>query len=105
MIAAIPNSVIGDFEDDSVRHVGDKILSEITPYTDGIEIKVIEEDDIDDNDVGVGTIPAVRDAPGTPGFAVLHQGIDGRILGSLTIPVDDGRYAFACVISLWHPSA
>ena len=25
LIADIPNSVIGDFEDDSVRHVGDKV--------------------------------------------------------------------------------
>lgn len=105
LVADIPNSVIGDFEDDAVRHVGDKIVAPITPYVESIEVTVIEEDDIDDNDVGVGNVPLVADAVGAPGFTVLHAGIDGRILGSLEIGVDDGRYAFACVISRWHPSA
>lgn len=104
LIADIPNSVIGDFEDDSVGHVGDKMPA-ITPYVQGIEVKVIEEDDIDPDDVGVGTIPLVRDVAGAPGFTVLHPGSDGRIKGSLTIGVDDGTYAFACIISRWHPSA
>jgi len=105
LIADIPNSVIGDFEDDSVRHVGDKIPSPITPYIDGVEVKVIEEDDIDDNDVGVGTIPPVAGAHGAAGFTILHEGVDGRISGTLVIGVDDGRYALTCVISRWHPSA
>lgn len=103
LVADVPNSVIGDFEDDSVRHVGDK-LPAMTPYVEGIEVKVIEEDDISADDVGVGTIPIVDDVAGAPGFTVLHDGIDGRIMGSLSIDVDDGRYAFACVISRWHPS-
>ena len=59
LIADIPNSVIGDFEDDAVRHVGDKIAAPITPYVESIEVTVIEEDDIDDNDVGVGIVPLV----------------------------------------------
>lgn len=104
LIADIPNSVIGDFEDDSVRHVGDK-MQPMTPYVEGIEVKVIEEDDIDDDDVGTGAIPLVDRAPGAPAYTVLHSGIDGRIMGSLRIDIDDGRYAFACVISRWHPSA
>jgi hypothetical protein len=105
LIADIPNSVIGDFEDDFVRHVGDK-MQPMTPYVERIEVKVIEEDDIDDDDVGVGTIPVVEEVvAGTPGLTVLHAGIDGRIKGSLRIDVDDGRYAFGCVISRWHPSA
>ena len=105
LIADIANSVIGDFEDDAVRHVGDKIAAPITPYVESIEVTVIEEDDIDDNDVGVGNVPLVTDAEGAPGFTVLHAGTDGRILGSLEIGVDDGRYAFCCVITRWHPSA
>lgn len=107
LIAGIPNSVIGDFEDDSVRVVGDKIPAEINPYIDGVQVTVIEEDDIDDNDVGVGTIPPVadiHDGPGGP-FIVLHRSIDGSIAGTLTIGVDDGRYAFTCRVSKWHPSA
>jgi hypothetical protein len=104
LIADIPNSVIGDFEDDSVRHVGDK-MQPMTPYVEGIEVKVIEEDDIDDDDVGVATIPIVDAINGVPGFTVLYRGIDGRIIGSQQIGVDDGTYAFACVISRWHPSA
>jgi Endonuclease/Exonuclease/phosphatase family len=103
LIADIPNSVIGDFEDDSVRHVGDKIATPITPYTESIEVKVIEEDDIDPDDVGVGTVPLAGDA--APGFTVLHPGIDGTIYGSLIIGVDDGRYAFMCKTSRWHPLA
>lgn len=106
LIANIPNSVIGDFEDDSVRQVGDKIAAEITPYVDGVEVKVIEEDDIDDDDIGVGVIPAVANiVDGAGGFTVLQRGVDGRIAGSLAIPVDDGRYALTCLVSKWHPSA
>ncbi|QBR91998.1 endonuclease/exonuclease/phosphatase family protein [Nocardioides euryhalodurans] len=105
LVADIPNSVIGDFEDDAVRHVGDKIPAPITPYTQSIEVRVIEEDDIDPDDVGVGTIPLVADVEDAPGFTVLHPGMDGRILGSLEIGVDDGTYALCCVISRWHPSA
>ncbi len=107
LIAGIPNSVIGDFEDDAVRVVGDKIPAEINPYIDGVQVTVIEEDDIDDNDVGVGTIPPIadiHDGPGGP-FTVLHRSIDGSIAGTLTIGVDDGRYAFTCRVSKWHPSA
>ncbi len=99
--------MIGDFEDDSVRVVGDKIPEEINPYIDGVAVTVIEEDDIDDNDVGVGTIPPIadiQDGPGHP-FTVLHRSIDGSIAGTLTIGVDDGRYAFTCRVSKWHPSA
>ncbi|UUY02940.1 hypothetical protein LRS13_19980 [Svornostia abyssi] len=103
-IGDIPNSVIGDFEDDHVRTVGDK-LPAITPYLDGVEVLVIEEDAIDPDDVGRGTIPRVDRVAGAPGFTVLHTGLDGRVQASLTIGVDDGRYAFACVISRWHPSA
>jgi hypothetical protein len=105
LIADIPNSVIGDFEDDSVRHVGDKIPAPITAYTEGIEVKVIEEDDIDPDDVGSGIVPLADDAVGAPGFTVLHSGSDGTIQGSLTIGVDDGRYAFMCRIARWHPLA
>lgn len=105
LVADIPNSVIGDFEDDSVRHVGDKIAAPITAYTEGIEVKVIEEDDIDPDDVGVGTVPLVDDAVGAPGFTVLRTGSDGTVYGSLTIGVDDGRYAFMCKTSRWHPLA
>ena len=105
LIADIPNSVIGDFEDDAVRHVGDKIAQPITPYVDGIEVKVIEEDDIGDNDVGVGIIPLVDAVEGAPGFTVLKTGLDGTVSGSLQIGVDDGRYALACRIARWHPSA
>ena len=107
LIAGVPNSVIGDFEDDSVRVVGDKIPNEINPYLDGVEVKVIEEDDIDDNDVGVGTIPPIADIQDGAGgaFTVLHRSIDGSIAGTLTIGVDDGRYAFTCRVSKWHPSA
>jgi hypothetical protein len=103
LIADIPNSVIGDFEDDSVRHVGDKIADSITPYTEGIEVKVIEEDDIDSDDIGVGTIPLAGEEP--PGFAILHSGLDGTIQGALTIGVDDGIYGFTCRVSRWHPLA
>ncbi|MCP9272178.1 endonuclease/exonuclease/phosphatase family protein [Mycolicibacterium arenosum] len=105
VIADVPNSIIGDFEDDSVRTVGDKIAEPITTYLEGIEVDVIEEDDIDDNDVGTGVIPRVEDAHAAAGFTVLHEGIDGRISGSLRIRVDDGWYAFTCAISRWHPSA
>ena len=87
--------------------VGDKIPAEINPYIDGVQVTVIEEDDIDDNDVGVGTIPPIadiHDGPGGP-FTVLHRSIDGSIAGTLTIGVDDGRYAFTCRVSKWHPSA
>lgn len=108
LIAGIPNSVIGDFEDDSVRVVGDKIPAEIAPYIDGVELTVIEEDDIDDNDVGVGTIPPVaeiRDDDQDGPFTVLHRGLDGSVAGTLTIGVDDGRYAFTCRVAKWHPSA
>jgi endonuclease/exonuclease/phosphatase family metal-dependent hydrolase len=105
LIADIPNSVIGDFEDDSVRHVGDKIPAQITAYTEGIEVKVIEEDDIDPDDVGSGIVPLVDDVVGAPGFTVLHPGSDGTLQCSLTIGVDDGRYAFMCRIARWHPLA
>ena len=106
LIANIPNSVIGDFEDDSVRQVGDKISAEITPFIDGIEVKVIEEDDIDGDDIGIGVIPPVADiVDGAGGFTVLQRGVDGRIAGSLVIGVDDGRYALTCLVSKWHPSA
>ena len=40
LIADIPNALIGDFEDNSVRHVGDKIPTPITAYTQGVEVKV-----------------------------------------------------------------
>jgi endonuclease/exonuclease/phosphatase family metal-dependent hydrolase len=104
LFADIPNSVIGDFEDDFVRHVGDKIADPITPYTEGIEVKVIEEDDIDSDDIGVGTIPPVGEA--APGFTTLAPpGLDGTIKGSLRIEVDDGVYGFTCMISRWHPLA
>jgi endonuclease/exonuclease/phosphatase family metal-dependent hydrolase len=103
LIADIPNSVIGDFEDDSVRHVGDK-LQPITPYTEDIQVTVIEEDDIDPDDVGAGTIPLVRDAQGAAGLTVLNTGLDGTLSCSLTIGVDDGRYALFCKISQWHPA-
>jgi endonuclease/exonuclease/phosphatase family metal-dependent hydrolase len=105
-IASIPNSTIGDFEDDSVRTVGDKLDDPIIPYLDGIEVDVIEEDDIDSDDVGTGVIPTVEQAlVGASGFTVLHQGGDGRIAGSLRIRVGDGWYALTCAISRWHPSA
>jgi hypothetical protein len=99
----IPNSVIGDFEQDSVRTVGDK-LPEIMPYVEHITVTVVEEDDIDDDDVGSGQVPLAKDATSSPDFAVLHAGVDGRVEGSIDIRVDDGRYGFACVISRWHPS-
>ncbi|MEV3903290.1 endonuclease/exonuclease/phosphatase family protein [Mycobacterium sp. NPDC050551] len=105
MIVDLPNSKIGDFEDDAVRTVGDKFPAPITPYLDGVEVSVIEEDDIDDNDVGTGSIPPVADAATTPGFTVLDEGLDGRISGVARIRVDDGWYAFACRISRWHPEA
>ena len=78
------------------------------PYTESIEIKVIEEDGIDDNDVGVGTLHSVGDLsndPPPPGFSRTYKGSDGRIAGVLQINVDSGRYGFACVVSRWHPSA
>lgn len=103
LIADIPNSVIGDFEDDSVRHVGDKIPAPLTAYTQGIEVKIIEQDDIGSDDIGVGTVPLA--GVGAPQFTVLHEGSDGTIQGSLTIGVDDGKYAFMCKISRWHPLA
>lgn len=103
LIAGIPNAVIGDFEDDSVRHVGDKIVEPITAYTQGIEVKVIEEDDIGADDIGVGPIPPAGEA--APGFTALHSGVDGTIQASLTIGVDDGEYGFTCRIARWHPLA
>lgn len=105
VIVDIPNSVIGDFEDDAVRTVGDKFPAPITPYLDGVEVSVIEEDDIDDNDVGIGFIPPVADAKTTDRFTVLAEGLDGRITGVCRIRVDDGWYAFACRIARWHPEA
>jgi endonuclease/exonuclease/phosphatase family metal-dependent hydrolase len=105
LIAEIPNDVIGDFEDDAVRHVGDKVPNEFTPYTQGVEVKVIEEDDIDPDDVGTGTVPLVEAVVGAAGFTPLHVGTDGTLLGSLVIGVDDGRYAFVCRIARWHAGA
>jgi hypothetical protein len=105
LVADIPNSVIGDFEDDSMRHVGDKIPEPITAYTQYIEVKVIEEDDIDPDDVGTGTIPPVGATFGASSFTVLHTSSDGTIHGSLLIGVDDGKYAFMCRIAPWHPLA
>ncbi|CRK56525.1 hypothetical protein [Alloactinosynnema sp. L-07] len=105
LIADIPNSVIGDFEDDAVGHVGDKVPTKITPYLRGVEVTVIEEDDIDSNDIGRGTVPLVANAAGAPGFTVLKTGLDGTLEGSLSIDVDDGRYAFYCKIAPWHPGA
>ncbi|MDO3636861.1 endonuclease/exonuclease/phosphatase family protein [Mycolicibacterium arseniciresistens] len=105
MIADITHSVIGDFEDDAVRTVGDKFPAPRTVYLDGVEVSVIEEDDIDDNDVGTGFVPPVADAKSTPGFTVLDEGLDGRICGVARIRVDDGWYAFACRIARWHPEA
>lgn len=105
LIADIPNSLIGDFEDHSTRTIGDKMPA-MTPYVQGVEVKVIEEDDIDSDDVGAATIPLVHVAEaGAPGFTILKRGIDGRITGSLNIGVDDGTYALTCVIARWHPSA
>jgi hypothetical protein len=105
LIADISNSVIGDFEDDSVRHIGDKVAAEIVPYTHGIEVKVIEEDDIDDDDIGTGTVPMVGNVVGALGFTVHQPDTDGTIQGSLSSGVDDGRYAFMCRITRWHPLA
>lgn len=80
LIADIPNSVIGDFED--VGAARRRQMQPMTAYVEGIEVKIIEEDDIDDDDVGVGTVPVVDDVAGAPGFAVLHLGIDGRIMAA-----------------------
>jgi endonuclease/exonuclease/phosphatase family metal-dependent hydrolase len=104
LVADVPNRVIGDFEDGHVRQVGDK-LPPLISFVDNIEVKVIEEDDIGSDDVGVGIVPIVDRLEDAQGFTVMHRGIDGRIMGSLQIGVDDGRYGFACVLSRWHPSA
>jgi hypothetical protein len=101
-VADIPNAVIGDFEDDSVRVVGDK-LPALIPYVDRLELMVIEED-IGPDDVGRGTLPVVDRLAETDAFSVVHTSLDGRVKGTLSIGVDDGRYGFACVVSRWHPS-
>lgn len=104
LVADLPNGVIGDFEEHTVKHLGDK-LPAFVPYTDGIEVRVIEEDTFDPDDVGTGTVPLVDQVAGTPGFTVLDRPLDGSVEGDLTIRVDDGRYGFGCRIARWHPEA
>lgn len=103
LVASLPNSLIGDFEEGTVKQLGDK-LPPFLAYTQGLEVRVIEEDDIDPDDVGAGTVPPVDDATMSPGFTVLRPGEDW-LEGSLSIVVDDGRYGFRCLIARWHPEA
>ncbi len=70
---------------------------ETAVYIDHIGVKVIEEDDIDPDDVGVGRIPAVGVLAGAPGIAEMPDP-DGTVRVRLGIDVDDGSYEFRATI-------
>lgn len=109
MLRAISNDEIGDFDDDDVRDLS-QWLPAFTVYVNGVEVKVIEEDDISANDVGtrtIGVLPIGALAVGdlAPGVRVERANPDTSARVIATIDVDDGTYEFRCTLARWHEQA
>jgi len=96
----ISNDEIGDFEQDAVRDLR-QWISQSVAYQDGFTVKVIEEDDIDDDDVGQETIPRYKDVAAWARWQTIHTDGEGSLEGAVKIDVDDGQYTFRCVLSRW----
>lgn len=109
VLRAISNDEIGDFDDDDVRDLS-QWLPAFTVYVNGVEVKVIEEDDISANDVGtrtIGVLPIGALAVGdlAPGVRVERVNPDTSARVIATIDVDDGTYEFRCTLARWHEQA
>ncbi len=96
----ISNDEIGDFEQDGVRYLRQWIPQSV-PYQDGFTVKVIEEDDIDDNDVGQETIPPYTSVQAWNRWTLIREDKEHNLEGAVTIDVDDGQYTLRCVLSRW----
>jgi hypothetical protein len=100
----ISNDEIGDFDQDDVRDLN-QWIPDVVAYLDHIGITVIEEDDIDDDDVGHGRVPPVRMLSGAPGISIDRADPDGTWRVRLHVDVDDGAYEFRCSVTQWNERA
>lgn len=104
LLRAISNDEIGDFDDEDIRDL-DQWIPVPVPYVDGIEVTVIEEDDIDPDDVGTVRIPNHAALPTTSGIRIDQTDPDGTMRISADIGVDDGTYEFRATVARWNEQA
>jgi endonuclease/exonuclease/phosphatase family metal-dependent hydrolase len=100
LIADISNDAIGDFDQDDVRDL-DQWVPDLVPYFDGVEFKVIEEDDTSPDDIGQETLRPRDELEGWDRFAVTKSDDDRTIRGALWIDVDDGTYVAQVSVTTW----
>lgn len=98
----VSNDELGDFDQDDVRDLW-QYIPDVVSYEDGLTVTVIEEDDIDDDDVGSQTIPPFAQVLGWPQWTPIGPDDPHRITGAVTIDVDDGTYTFRCTLATWDP--
>ena len=98
----VGNGEIGDFDQDDSRDMW-QYIPDVVSYEAGLTVTVIEEDAIDDNDVGSQTIPPFAEVPGWSQWTPIGPDDPHRITGAVTIDVDDGTYTFRCTLATWDP--
>jgi hypothetical protein len=104
LLRDISNSEIGDMDQDDVRDL-DQWIPDVVAYLDHIGITVIEEDDIDDDDVGQGQVPPVKLLSGAPNVSIDGYADDGTWRVRLHVDVDDGAYELRCSVTQWNERA
>jgi hypothetical protein len=104
LLRNISNSEIGDMDQDDVRDL-DQWIPDVVAYLDHIGITVIEEDDIDDDDVGQGQVPPVKLLSGAPNVSIDGYADDGTWRVRLHVDVDDGAYELRCSVTQWNERA
>ena len=98
----VSNDEIGDFDQDDARDIW-QYIPDVVSYEDGFAVSVIEEDDIDDNDVGTQVIPPFDQVLAWPQWTVIGPDLPYRITGGVTIDVDNGTYTLRCTLARWDP--
>ena len=100
----VSNDEIGDFEGGAVRDL-EQWLPPIVAYKSAFTVTVVEEDDIDSDDTGVETIPPYAQLRAWNRWQPLDPkrpaDSTGRLIGAVSIDVDDGTYSLRCMIGRW----
>lgn len=105
LLRHISNNEIGDFDQDDVRDL-DQWISPAVVYLDHVGVKVIEKDDIDEDDIGQRQMPAYSALAGAPGIALDPADPDDTVRRvRVSVDVDDGTYELRCSVTRWNEKA
>jgi hypothetical protein len=99
---SVSNDEIGDFDQDDPRDLW-TYIPDLVSYETGFTVSVIEEDDIDDNDVGTQVIPPFDNVKAWAQWRPIGPDLPHQITGGITIDVDDGTYTLNCTLAKWDP--